>query len=276
MSTVDLRQAINAMSEVVVNRPPPLRDTDQIYMKLADMFLQADHVSRYMDKKRVVFIGDGDAIGLSIVHLKRQGILEKGPSFVHVLDFDERVVNSIKRFAKRKGYMEDITGTLYNVADPLPKELWQSFDVFYTNPPFGSSNEGTSIEIFVRRGIEAIGDNATGCIVMADYDEVDWPQNISYNTQQMMIREGFYVVEMIPRLHSYHLEDAPELTSCSLVMKRLRFIPQPYSSQSIRPEEKERFYGEDAPLRWKYIKDRLNGGKLPSMDCEYIGFEEDE
>lgn len=275
MARVDLRQAINAMSEVVVNRPPPLRDTDQIYMKLADMYLQAEHVSRHMDDKRVMFVGDGDAIGLSIVHLKHTGMLDKGPSFVHVLDFDERVINSVRRFAKRKGYSNTIVGSLYNVADPIPEKFWQSFDVFYTNPPFGSSNEGTSVEIFVRRGIEATREDATGCIVIADYDAVSWAQPVLYNTQKMLFKEGFYVAEMIPKFHSYHLEDAPELTSCSLIMKRFKFTKQPYSSQPIKQEEKDRFYGKEAPLKWKCIRDKLNGGKLPSYDCEYVGFEED-
>jgi len=244
MATTDLRQAINAISEVVINRPPPLRETDQIYMKLADMYLQADHVSPYMDQKDVIFIGDGDAIALAIVHLKKQGILERGPNYICVLDFDERVVNSINRFAESKDYTNTISGVLYNVADPIPKEYWQKFDVFYTNPPFGSSNEGRSVEIFVRRGIEATGSDATGCIVMADQDSLQWSQQILFSTQDILIKEGFYVSEMIPKFHGYHLKDAPELTSCSMIVKRFRLCSLQYSSCHIKAEEKENFYGK--------------------------------
>ena len=275
MSSADLKQAINAISEVVINRPPPLRVTDQIYMRLADMYLQADHVSRYMDDKSVIFIGDGDAMALSIVHLKKQRILEKGPKSIHVLDFDERVINSIDRFAERKDYTDAISGSLYNVADPIPEELWQKFDVFYTNLPFGSSNEGRSVEIFVRRGIEATNDEAVGCIVIADYEEVTWTQPILYNTQNILIEKGFYVAEMIPKFHSYHLEDAPELTSCSLIVKRFKFRQKPYSSRPITQEERKDFYGKKTPLKWKCIKDKTNGGKLGTHDCEFISFEGD-
>lgn len=40
----DLRNAINSISDVVMNRPAPLREFDQIYMKVADMVIQAEYV----------------------------------------------------------------------------------------------------------------------------------------------------------------------------------------------------------------------------------------
>ena len=155
MTTLDLRIAFNALSDVVVNRPPPLREFDQIYMKISDMLLQAEHLSRWLDKKSVVCLGDGDAIGLTLVHLKEQHIFERGPSHIHVLDFDERVVNSINTFANAFQLSTEISAELYNVADPLPKAHLASFDAFYTNPPFGASNGGPSVEAFLaerRRG----------------------------------------------------------------------------------------------------------------------------
>ena len=39
----DLRNAINSISDVVMNRPAPLREFDQIYMKVADMVIQAEY-----------------------------------------------------------------------------------------------------------------------------------------------------------------------------------------------------------------------------------------
>ena len=38
---IDLRAAINAISDVVENRPRSLREFDQIYMKAGDMVLQS-------------------------------------------------------------------------------------------------------------------------------------------------------------------------------------------------------------------------------------------
>jgi hypothetical protein len=59
---IDLRAAVNAISDVIQNRPLPLRIFDQIYMKAGDMVLQSEFVARWADSKRVAFIGDGDAI----------------------------------------------------------------------------------------------------------------------------------------------------------------------------------------------------------------------
>jgi hypothetical protein len=49
----DLRKAINAISDMVRNRPQPLREFDQIYMKVADMAIQPEYVARVFDGKEV-------------------------------------------------------------------------------------------------------------------------------------------------------------------------------------------------------------------------------
>lgn len=43
---IDLKEAINAISDVVQNRPRPLRQVDQIYMKTGDMVLQSELVAK--------------------------------------------------------------------------------------------------------------------------------------------------------------------------------------------------------------------------------------
>lgn len=145
MAEIDLREALDAISDVVVNRPSPLREFDQIYMKPADLLLQVEHLSKWLAGKDTIFIGDGDAVGLCIMHLLAKKVIDNGPSHVHVLDFDERVINSISEFSEKNGLQRVVTPELYNVAYPLPASLWQRFDAFYTNPPFGASNNGKSV-----------------------------------------------------------------------------------------------------------------------------------
>ena len=77
MNNLEIRQAFNALSDVVVNRSPPIRKFDQIYMKILDMLLQAELLSRWVGSKTVVFIGDGDTIGLTLVHLKALDIFAR-------------------------------------------------------------------------------------------------------------------------------------------------------------------------------------------------------
>src|SRR5882672_95551 len=93
---IDLREAINAISDVVQNRPRPLREFDQIYMKTGDMVLQSELVARWADGRRLAFIGDGDAISVCVAYLHNRGIFPYGPAKIVVFDFDERIRNAVK------------------------------------------------------------------------------------------------------------------------------------------------------------------------------------
>jgi predicted methyltransferase len=169
---IDFRKALNTISDVVQNRPPPLREFDQIYMKVGDLVIQADFIARKFAGSNVVFIGDGDAISLSVAHLRQQGVFSEGPTSITVLDFDERIVNSVNHFASDNDLSDYIHGVLYNVCDPLPEAYRRKFDAFYTNPPWGASNDGVSVKSFVIRGFEAVRPKGMGAIVIAD--RMDW------------------------------------------------------------------------------------------------------
>nr|WP_293118084.1 bis-aminopropyl spermidine synthase family protein [Moorena sp. SIO3E8] len=113
---VDLRAAVNAVSDVVQNRPKPLREFDQIHMKVGDMVLQSEIVADWADGKNLAFIGDGDAISVCVAYLQARGVLPFGPSKIKVFDFDERTVNAVKRFADRES-ITHLDARLYNVLD---------------------------------------------------------------------------------------------------------------------------------------------------------------
>ena len=272
MSSIDLRASINALSDVINNRPRPLRIYDQIYMKLADMLLQAEILGRWFQGKSAIFIGDGDAIGLSLVHLSTLKLLAGAPLSVTVLDFDERVVNSINHFGRVYGIEDRIHAELYNVADPLPERHWQSHDAFYTNPPWGASNGGASVRGFVGRGIEAMGDGAVGCIVIGDHPDYPWTHSVQFATQRFAMDRGFRMAEMLPHFHHYHLDDDPELTSCCMLIRRDGGPSTPYSSEPLPQEDWHNFYGADSPLLIRYVRDLTNGGKLASKDVRAEAF----
>ena len=267
--SINLRESLNAISDVVINRPRPLRDFDQIFMKAADMLLQTEHVSRHFKDRRVVCIGDGDAIGLCLVHLHNQKLLEIGPRSVHVLDFDERVIMSVRRFAQRHKLENRVSAELYNVIDPLPKKYWRKFDAFYTNPPFGAYNKGRSVEAFIQRGDEAVGRDGVGCLVIADDRRYDWSRDVLLLTQQLMLRTGFVIAELVPEFHKYHLDDAPDLTSCSMVARRIKSPGTKYASKPLDRAQLADFYGRGHHLRVKYVRDLTHGSHFQSTDYEF-------
>ena len=258
---IDLRAAINAISDVVYNRPRSLREFDQIYMKAGDMVLQSELVARWADGKRLAFIGDGDAISVCVAYLNSREIINYGPSEIVVFDFDERIRSAVDRFADKEG-LTKLSAVMYNCLDPFPGPV--DFDCFYTNPPWGASNEGESVKVFTQRGMEAISYEGEGMVVIADDPELEWPKHVLANVQAFAISQGFFVQKMMPRLHSYHLDDAPNLRSCNLIFKSLPGTKQVSESVEITdPARLNHFYGRDNPPRVRYVREkkRLDYGK---------------
>lgn len=257
---IDLRQAINAVSDVVQNRPRPLRVFDQIHMKTGDMVLQSEMIADWADGKRLAFIGDGDAISVCVAYLKARGVLNFGPSHITVFDFDERTVEAVKNFADREG-ITNLDAQLYNVLDAL--EPTNPFDCFYTNPPWGASNAGRSVNVFIQRGMEATKHAGEGVIVIADDDALEWPKHVLAGVQSFASSHGFYVSRMQRKLHEYHLDDAPDLKSCNLYVSALPGNPSPGNSQAIVDGDRlANFYGLDQPPTVRYVraKRRLDYG----------------
>jgi predicted methyltransferase len=275
--SLDFREALNAISDVVQNRPAPLREFDQIYMKVGDLVIQAEFIARKFNDLDVVFIGDGDAISLSIIHLRQKEVFKYAPRRILVLDFDERIVNSINHFAHDNELAGKIEAVLYNVCDPLPAAYRCASDAFYTNPPWGASNDGQSVMAFVQRGIEAIKPKGMGAIVIADEEALEWTGQVLLQTQSMLVKSGFIVSEMIPGLHKYHLDDAPELTSCCILARDVAMQPRSAKSERFPAEVMANFYGRNNPLQVRYVKDHsaLNIGKAPDGSYELIPLEEE-
>jgi len=252
---VDLKAALNAVSDVVQNRPRPLRIFDQIHMKSGDMVMQSEIVADWADGKRLAFIGDGDAISVCVAYLQSKDILAFGPRHITVFDFDERTVNAVNRFADRER-IENLDAKLYNVFDAMDGS--ENFDMFYTNPPWGASNNGESVKVFVERGIEATRHQGEGMVVIADDDELEWPKRVLANVQSFALQMGFYITRMQRKLHEYHLDDAPDLRSCNLYIGSLpgNVSKRKPSTSITDPVRLDNFYGRSKTPRVRYVKER--------------------
>lgn len=264
---IDLRAAINAISDVIQNRPRPIRELDQIYMKAGDMVLQSELVAKWADKKRLAFIGDGDAISVCVAYLKHKGIFDYGPSRITVFDFDERICGAVNRFADRER-LDTLAAVPYNAIEAFPQEA--AFDCFYTNPPWGASNDGASVHVFAQRGMEAVGHVGEGMVVIADDHELEWPQVVLATTQRFALEHGFFVQKMASKVHLYHLDDAPGLKSCNLMLKALPNNESQAISESISdPERLRNFYGREQHVKIRYVKEKKRVDYGKANDTEY-------
>ena len=126
-------------------------------------------------------------------------------------------VNAVTRFADKEALSKPERDPLQ-----LPRAFpghRADFDAFYTNPPWGASNDGESVKVFMQRGIEAIGVPRRCAVVVADDPELQWPRRVLASLQQAAISAGFFVQRMMPQVHSYHLDDAPDLRSCNVLLR---------------------------------------------------------
>ena len=238
-------------------------------MKSGDMVLQSELVARWADGKRLAFIGDGDAISVCVGYLRKRGILDYGPTEVCVFDFDERICNAVTRFAEQEK-LETLRSHLYNCLDPFP--ALSAFDRFYTNPPWGQSNGGESVKIFTERGMEATGYSGEGMIVIADDPNTEWSQQVLANVQKFTLDKGYFVQRMMTQLHRYHLDDAPDLRSCNLIVRSLPGNLGPVDSQSVVDEARlVNFYGRGNAPRVKYVREkgRVDYGKAHDSEYEF-------
>ncbi len=265
---IDLKDAINAVSDVVQNRPRPLRNFDQIYMKTGDMVMQSELVSRWASGKRLAFIGDGDAISVCVALLKARTIFAEGPSHITVFDFDERICSAISRFADHEG-ITTLDSKMYNCADAFPSDMIGQFDYFYTNPPWGASNAGESVKAFMQRGFEATNYAGEGLVVIADDHERTWPQHVLAQVQKFALERDQYVQRMQPRMHRYHLDDDSDLRSCNLFFKALPIERSAVESVPLSRERLDNFYGKGQPLKIRFVRERKRVDYGKAHDDEY-------
>ncbi len=264
----DLRDAINAISDVIQNRPRPIREFDQIYMKAADMVIQSEIIADWADGKNLAFIGDGDAISVCIPYLKSRGLIGYGPKKIKVFDFDERICDSIRRFADKEQIAASLDAVCYNCFDEFPDP--GEFDCYYTNPPWGQHNDGESVKLFAQRGMEAVGYQGEGVIVIADDDDLSWPKTVLLAVQRQAIDSHFFIQRMMRKVHLYHLDDAPDLSSCNLFVKAHPDNELIVKSAAITDQTLlDKFYGRDKGLHVRYVrlKKRVDYGK--AHDDEY-------
>ncbi|SDG11140.1 Protein of unknown function DUF43 [Pseudonocardia oroxyli] len=236
-------------------------------MKTGDMVMQSEFVADWAKGKSLAFIGDGDSISVCVAYLFARDIIDYGPSKITVFDFDERIVGAINRFADRER-IPSLEGKLYNCLDAFPSG--QIYDYFYTNPPWGASNNGESVNVFAQRGMEAIGYSGDGMIVIADDEHLDWPKSVLGEVQRFGSQNGFYVSRMMPRLHEYHLDDNPDLRSCNLILSSVPGNGRKVNSSAITdPGRLANFYGLDQSPRVRYVRERKRVDYGVASDDEY-------
>ncbi|ESQ87269.1 hypothetical protein ABENE_17350 [Asticcacaulis benevestitus DSM 16100 = ATCC BAA-896] len=159
------------------------------------------------------------------------------------------------RFADKER-IEHLDAKLYNCLDAFPSPA--KYDCFYTNPPWGASNAGESVKVFTQRGMEAIGWQGEGLVVIADDNQLAWPQQVLARSQLFALENGFFVSKFQPKMHLYHLDDEPDLKSCNMFFRSVPGMNPPLAaSEAITdPDRLQNFYGKSKEPRVHYVREK--------------------
>lgn len=240
-------------------RPPSLRIFDQIPMNTADHVRQIKLITPYLAGQAVAFVGDSDGASMLLGMLNTYA--HQRPSRMLLLDFDERLLNGVRAIAKRFGFGRILETQLYNVFDPLPSHLVGQFDWFYTNPPYGSNNQGASARLFITRGCELTGLNGKGCIILPHDGARNWTRDAMLMTQRFLCQYDWMTSEKINELHRYRLDDDEALTSSLMLVERHAEQigqPMPYAGRRVTFNDIPLFYGRNVQQPYPHYI-RANG-----------------
>ena len=236
---------VDLADKVVLSRPPAIREHDQIYMMSGSMIMQTILMHDYLADKHIVFMGDGDGMSMMFGIFSKYGIVPM-PRLMTVLDMDKRTLNNIKKFAINEGFGDRLETFPYNVFDPIPIDLVEKADIFYTNPPYGSKNNGKSGIAFLSRCMELTKrKNSFGIVILPYETNQPWSISAMFDIQTFLVEHGYSICEMIGRVHKYHLPDNPILTSGYMIIDRVKHIPHSWTGKTIPSQYLFHFYGNN-------------------------------
>lgn len=258
-----------ALSLVEQARPPSLRGYDQIPMRGHDLLRHVHLIGPSLADARVVFMGDSDGTSILLGLLSTRG--GPRPAALHLVDFDERLLDVALDLAAHHGFSDLLHAWRYNAFDSVPPGLVGRCDWFHTNPPYGASNEGGSARLFIARGAEMINpDRGAGCIVLPDDPHRPWTGAAMRTTLQFLDHHGWTMREKLHALHQYHLDDDRELSSDLIIVSRAacKEAPAlPYAGRRVAFDEIPHFYGRGTPPPYaRYIA----GDGKPDQDWTTI------
>ncbi len=187
-------------------------------------------------------MGDSDGLVVSLLAASSHGITA-APRHVTFCDFDRRVVNYVTETTLQIGLKHMVSAHLYNVFDPLPTKLVNSFDIFHTNPPYGEFNGGRSVMAFVERCLAAVRPEGRGIIIAANDRKAAWTYDVHRSILDALVERGVTPYRVDDERHHYWLDDQPNLTSGVIWCKTPAQSAARYVTSPLPPEAADQFYG---------------------------------
>ncbi|MBS7621219.1 bis-aminopropyl spermidine synthase family protein [Candidatus Bathyarchaeota archaeon] len=153
------KEVLEKFKIIAEKRPSPSLDFFQGYMLESDVVARAALMHYYgdLDGKEIILIGDDDLLSVALA-------LTGLPNRIIVLDVDKRLGDFLQTVNKDYGF--NIEFVEYNVAEPLPKEFRERFDVFSSEP----LETVSGLKAFLIRGVACLKENGVGYFGLTHYE----------------------------------------------------------------------------------------------------------
>lgn len=250
----NIPEIVDYIDLLLYHRPVPHREYDQIYMKARYMLQQVGDIWPSLSGKNVVFLGDGDGMSLLFALLSSKYPMDI--KSMSILDFDERILHSLKQIELSQGLNCSISYYLYNIINPINCDLREKSDYFYINPPYGSKNNGLSCIMWLHRCMDLCSSDAEGCIIVPFDDLFPWTVKSVSAIIDFLNLSGFEIIRIKKNVHLYHLGDNPTLKSSMIQVKRIRYCQSDFRIQKFPLDMCLNLYGSPRPIpQYIYIDD---------------------
>lgn len=208
-------------------RPAAASQIDQCHVdapSLARRLAMLD-MARPLPDARVAFVGDDDLASVGLLH-------SLAPSFVLVVDIDDRVLNAVTSEARRLG-LEGRVGAAHtdlSVEADVQRLLdghAATFDLVVTDPPYAEAGMLTFLQVAL--ALTAYGGEAH--VALPSLIAEAWTDELMYAVQRTVLDSGFVIDRVHPATFVY---EGSDVVSSLLVARRLSgsVVGQPWTSHS--------------------------------------------
>jgi predicted methyltransferase len=183
------KYVLEEFKRIAGKRPPPKAHFFQGYMREHDVISRIALMHQYNDlaSKDFILIGDDDLLSIALA-------LTGLPSRIFILDIDERLGDFIKTINEVYGF--EIEFRKYDVSNPLPEDLRNSFDVFSSEPLETLSG----LKAFLSRGVACLRENGVGYFGLstAEASSKKW-----LSVEKLLLKMNCVVTDIIKDFSKY-------------------------------------------------------------------------
>ena len=197
----EFEKILNKFKEVVKKRPSVSGEFYQEWMypeevvaRLAYFHFHGDLVDRDF-----FIVGDDDLLSIALA-------ISGYPRKIFVIDIDPKLIEYIEKIAKQNGW-KNVEAMVYDVGEPLPKELIGKFDVFSSEP----LETWSGLKAFFLRGMLSLKVGGAGYVGLtnAEASLEKWRK-----IEEFISSNGFTITDIVRNfsLYPYTLSEYTDFT----------------------------------------------------------------